>query len=242
MALNMVVESAWVPRLSRKDQMQCRVAWLAALSVTVSLPCWSNPSIFVVSTYVLDGFPNSGTVGLGKVEGNAVGRQPWTSRLTVEECLYWDATAFRLAGVFDLAPDIKSSISWKSDPEGVPLGTLRFETWTDRAGRRAIHVPPQPLNLDGMYDHSPGQTVRLAVTRPHFGGERFWFICECGRQVGRLYLPPEEAIFRCRQCYELTYRSAQEHNTRAERDRGWVDYLQGLLWGEFRLRSPTGLR
>jgi hypothetical protein len=166
-----------------------------------------------------------------------MGRQPWTSRLTVEQCLaYWDATALRVAGTFHAALGTKASISWKSDPEGTPLGTLRFEVWTDREGRRAIHVPPSSLNLDGKCAHSPGQTVRLAVTRPHFGGERFWFICECGKRVGRLYLPPKQTIFRCRVCYELTYRSAQEHNTRAECEREWVDYLQGVLWGEFWFR------
>ena len=179
--------------------------------------------------YVFNGFPIPGTIDLGKVEGNEVGRQPWTSRLTVEECLVcWNVAEFRLAKVFDAAPGTQASISWNSDPEGIPLGTLRFETWTDRVGRRAIHVPPQPLNLAGTCVHSAGQTVRLAVTQPHFGGERFWFICECGRRVGRLYLPHEQTIFRCRQCYELTYRSAQEHNTQAEREREWIDYLQGL--------------
>ena len=92
-------------------------------------------------------------------------------------------TAFRVAGTFDAALGTKAWISWRSDPEGTPLGTLRIEVWIDRAGRRAIHVPPQSLNLAGTCAHSPGQTVRLAVTRPHLGGERFWFICECGRRV-----------------------------------------------------------
>lgn len=55
------------------------------------------------------------------------------------------------------------------------------------------------------------ETAGLAVTRPHFGGVRFWFTCRhCGRRVGKLYLPPGGRYFRCRRCYDLTYTSCQE--------------------------------
>lgn len=170
-----------------------------------------------------------------------MGRRPWTLRLTVEECLCLNVTELRVAGTFDATPGTKGSISWESGLEGIRFGPLRFEAWKDWAGSVAIRVPAQRLNLAGMSMRSPGQTVRLAVTRPHFGGERCWFLCECGKRVGRLYLPPEQSIFRCRHCHDLTYRSAQEHNTRAEKDREWVEYLQELLGEQFRVRSPAGL-
>jgi hypothetical protein len=63
--------------------------------------------------------------------------------------------------------------------------------------------------------------VRLAVTRPHFGGCRWWFLCPlivndrpCGRRVAKLYLRGK--YFGCRHCHDLTYTSCQEHNKRVD--------------------------
>jgi hypothetical protein len=36
----------------------------------------------------------------------------------------------------------------------------------------------------------------------------------CDRRVAKLYLPPGGRYFGCRECYRLTYRSAQEHDAR----------------------------
>jgi hypothetical protein len=65
--------------------------------------------------------------------------------------------------------------------------------------------------------------IRLTVTRPRFGGLRWWFICPlvvngrpCGRRVGKLYLPPGGRYYGCRHCYQLTYRSAQKHDKRVD--------------------------
>jgi hypothetical protein len=62
------------------------------------------------------------------------------------------------------------------------------------------------------------ERVPLLATKPHFGGVRWWFACPfssksrkpCGRRVGKLYLPPGELRFGCRQCHALTYKSSQE--------------------------------
>ena len=65
------------------------------------------------------------------------------------------------------------------------------------------------------------QLVPLQTTRPHFGGKRTWFTCPtwkeskiCGRRVLKLYRPPYARYFGCRQCHNLTYQSAQEHDSR----------------------------
>lgn len=51
----------------------------------------------------------------------------------------------------------------------------------------------------------------LDVTRPHFGGERRWFVCpRCRRRCGVLYQPAEGDGWACRRCHRLAYRSAQE--------------------------------
>jgi hypothetical protein len=168
-----------------------------------------------------------------------VGRQPWTSRLTVEECAALNIVEFRLSGLLDAAPGTRGSISWQTDSDDSQSGTLQFEIWVNLTGRRSIHIPPQPLKLEGASVRIPGQTIRLAVTYPHFGGDRFWFICECSMRAGRLYLPPGKRVFRCRDCYELTYRSSQEHNTQAQADREWLGCLQGIL-DERRIAGKLG--
>lgn len=48
------------------------------------------------------------------------------------------------------------------------------------------------------------QRVKLATSELHFG-PRTWFVCECGRRVGKLYLPPHTTQFKCRHCYSLSY-------------------------------------
>jgi hypothetical protein len=77
-------------------------------------------------------------------------------------------------------------------------------------------------------ERSPG--FRLAVvyeaqasnplfdyTRCNYGGARRWLLCpRCFRRVAKLYRPLDEVLFACRQCHELTYRSAQCHDARLD--------------------------
>jgi len=55
--------------------------------------------------------------------------------------------------------------------------------------------------------------VTLDSTPCYFGGRRWWFLCPmnvCRRRVGALYLVRED--FRCRHCYNLTYKSCQDNH------------------------------
>jgi hypothetical protein len=65
--------------------------------------------------------------------------------------------------------------------------------------------------------------IPLEVTRPHFGGLRWWGRCPllvngvgCGRRVAKLYCPPGARYYGCRHCHRLTYRSVQEHDKRVD--------------------------
>jgi hypothetical protein len=62
-------------------------------------------------------------------------------------------------------------------------------------------------------------TVVLQTRQPYHGGIRWWFTRPlkvdgraCYRRVGKLYLPPGGLYFGCRHCYDLSYRSVQEHD------------------------------
>ncbi len=50
-----------------------------------------------------------------------------------------------------------------------------------------------------------GSSAQSRTPQVHPTGRR------CGRRVGKLYLPPGEAYFACRECHQLTYQSQQEH-------------------------------
>lgn len=89
-------------------------------------------------------------------------------------------------------------------------------------GERAVAeylLTPTPYGPSALLSHAATsrshprlQWIRLTTSHPHFGGERWWFICPCGQRVGKLYLPPGGRSFKCRHCYNLTYRSAQQAN------------------------------
>jgi hypothetical protein len=50
--------------------------------------------------------------------------------------------------------------------------------------------------------------LQLDPTPCHFGGNRWWIVCHfCGGRCRTVYLPAERAIFACRGCCRLAYRS-----------------------------------
>ena len=61
--------------------------------------------------------------------------------------------------------------------------------------------------------------VPLSITRPHYGGQRFWFICPVkGKRASKLYLPYGGDMFASRHAYRLLYGSQTEsHYDRALR-------------------------
>jgi hypothetical protein len=70
----------------------------------------------------------------------------------------------------------------------------------------------------------------------HLGGCRWWGRyplqrdgIECGRRVGKLYVPPGSRYFGCRRCHDLTYTSVQEHDKRVDALRRNPEALDRLL-------------
>lgn len=56
-----------------------------------------------------------------------------------------------------------------------------------------------------------GSMVGIEEWRPRFGGASWWFHCaNCDRRCLKLYRPPGQHWFYCRQCHRLTYISSQE--------------------------------
>src|ERR1700691_4735996 len=148
-----------------------------------------------------------------------MGRSPWATRLPVERCpINLSAATCCYAGVFEY-PIGHTFAGTFPLSDGSTLGRLRIEMRADGHGRKTLFVCQQDLNFGGRSLMVPGQKIPFTSTKPHFGGARFWFVCECGKRVDRLYLPTGETLFRCRICYNLTYQRSREHNTRAAKDR-----------------------
>jgi hypothetical protein len=140
-----------------------------------------------------------------------MGRHRWTSRLTVEQCpLYLCVASFHRAGLFTCPEGTVGTVTW-TRANGESLGRLdyRLDSSVNAVSGHGIHIRPQLARFGMPVDE---QTIPVTTVRPHLGGKRYWLLCACGRRTGRLYLPPGQGVLRYRGCYNLTYRSSQQHN------------------------------
>lgn len=153
-----------------------------------------------------------------------MGRQPWTSRLTVEKCtIFLCATRLRQLGFFRSSLENRGTLEWQHVC-GDLVGTLRYRMIYDRDSNVvALFFPRQMFNFDPPHE-GLGQTIHFTSTQPNWGGVRYWFECECGRRSGRLYLPPGETFFRRRPCYDLTFQSSQEHSKKWDQLRPFAEW------------------
>lgn len=158
---------------------------------------------------------------------------------TVEDCCELSIFSFKHEGI--LQPDTKRSGSWiwRNKLTKKPTADIAYELNT-------CNKPPtlrlfytirrwfgEPRDLD--------YHIFLRRTPCNFGGERWWFACPlavegrmCGRRVAKLYLPPGGYYFGCRHCYDLTYRSSQESDSRisALRQLDTLELLRRMNAGE----------
>ena len=140
-----------------------------------------------------------------------MGRQRWTTRLTVESCpIFLCMTVFYRGGLFDVPQGFPLTVMWPG-LWGLPMARLECHL-AERSPSKLTIVIPSQLALPDL--SITEQSISLTTTRPHLGGNRYWFLCGCGRRAGRLYLPAGQRLFRCRRCYNLIQRSAQEHDQR----------------------------
>lgn len=146
-----------------------------------------------------------------------MGRPSWSDRITVERCRVMCISGLNRAGVFDKPVGSFWSCQWK-DSAGEETASIGYMLTNEgRALRFMYSVGEKGSEQKETLDYS----VEIVTTPCHFGGVRRWFICPlvkdgipCRRRVGKLYLPPRGKHFGCRICYNLTYRSCQEHDGR----------------------------
>jgi hypothetical protein len=146
-----------------------------------------------------------------------MGRIPWSSRVIVEESLCLSARELHRAGVFKSGRGSRWQWTWAGF-EGKTTTTLDFTL---------IGVPDRGLGLRLDYTHrtrgSAIPMIEITTTRPRLGGLRYWLRCpivrngvQCGKRVGRLYIPPRGSEFGCRLCHDLIYNTARTHDSRKD--------------------------
>ena len=142
-----------------------------------------------------------------------MGRRPWTTRKTVEECLALDATKLAHSGALRKQPGSESVHCW-FDSLGRPCHAVRVVIVSRQVIRLQYEANAREMDV----------ALNVTVTPCHFGGLRYWFLCPgtnfmhgCSLRVSRLYLPPGSSRFACRLCHNLTYYTAQRHSHKVDK-------------------------
>jgi hypothetical protein len=135
-----------------------------------------------------------------QTDGDQVSRRARHRRLaTVEDCYRLRARDLLELGLLRDDTLVHATLSWKGGPQGVITGSVRdgFSLWCWTEGRMGVK-----------------DTLQVVTTRPWFGGLRYWIRCHCGSRTTGVYLAPGTALFRCRLCHRLTYRSSRRSHSR----------------------------
>jgi hypothetical protein len=121
-----------------------------------------------------------------------------SNRTLVEDCICLDISALRKGGYLKPKGAITVPWSWKCRDGFVTKAVLDINMADETYGPRIF------VQIGGV---EKPQLVYLECTSPHFGGERWWFICFTGSRCSKLYLPHGGSAFQCREALSLTYTS-----------------------------------
>jgi hypothetical protein len=86
------------------------------------------------------------------------------------------------------------------------VGTPATNWWVYRNRLFCAGIQPRHWNDNAVTLDT--QVLLIAHLPWHFGGQRAYFLCDCGRRAGKLYRAPGHP-WRCRKCYQLTYATRQ---------------------------------
>jgi hypothetical protein len=180
-----------------------------------------------------------GGYGSGRWDGH-------TKKIPVEDCQSLDAGRWAREGI--LREGVWQSGGWEGHYAwGEKAASIDYEVNTTDPARPLVRLA-YTVMLRGE-KQEVDEPIRLQTTRPHFGGMRWWFTCPlviagraCRRRVRKLYRPPGGKYFGCRHCYDLTYRSVQEHDSRVDALLRAPERLERLLESDHLGEVLLGLR
>ncbi len=145
--------------------------------------------------------------------GSGSGRpRSFHKKTTVEDCHVLTVQAFK--PFMDIDPSHVGTMTWTRGEEKEYVASISFRRVETAAGLafRFLYTSGKGENARAM-----DYLVQAVKVVPHFGGARWYFLCPlvrdgapCRHRVDKLFLPPGGVYFGCRECYGLTYESAQE--------------------------------
>ena len=147
--------------------------------------------------------------------GSGSGRHStFSAKRTVEECLLLDVNKLARGGMIRATSYVHSLI-WTNTRTGKQTASVGYTCTL--SGGEWVFTLIYTTSRNGGEKQDVRLPIRLQVTRPNYGGERWWFTCPlvvggraCERRVSKLYLPQGGLYFGCRHCHDLTYTSCQE--------------------------------
>jgi hypothetical protein len=128
-------------------------------------------------------------------------------RPTVESALRLDIDAIVRAGAIKPGAYVEGNLKLPSyDGELV----IEFGSSVSTAGSW-IRLKYTVTDYWTEKQHEIDDKIYLTTSRPHFGGQRWWFVCPNeNRRVRKLHLPLGGHRFRSRRAYRLAYASQRE--------------------------------
>jgi len=131
----------------------------------------------------------------------------WNKKAHVDDCRCLDIN--RMVKLGAIKNDCLKSGSWQwvDNETGEKKASISYETNTLDKNNPYVRLYYTLTLWDKKIDYK----IPLSLTRPHYGGERFWFVCTVkGIRTSKLYLPAGGDIFASRQAYRLLYGSQSE--------------------------------
>ncbi len=157
------------------------------------------------------------------------------SKATTEDYLSIDIRSWKRQGL--IVPHRDFVCCWVRGAE--PIASVGVRVQLDRVIVMYTYQQETGSQAGARY------AIELEWTHCPLGGQRPWFLCpavRCERRVAILYAG---AIFACRQCHQLNYRSTRESREdaairRAETIREKLGWESGILYGKG--PKPKGMR
>jgi hypothetical protein len=149
------------------------------------------------------------------------GRERWSTRPLVEDCLALDIANLVRASVFRARPGTLCFTAWKN-PSEKEIFCAYFWVELTASGNTFLHISYGVPSSRPLMQYAQNQIIEIVKTQLHFG-PRPWFLCPgicnnapCRNRVRILYFPPSAGGLGCRKCLNLIHRSARQHDKRID--------------------------
>ncbi len=127
-----------------------------------------------------------------------------------------------------LNPALPGWYAWQWSRNGEQIASIYIEIDPGAGGVR-LHYNYQQQPVEPYL-------IRWTTTTPHYGGQRYWWLCPiCHQSCAHLY---GGKLFACRRCQHLTYESAQTGDPRRERIERRLRAIRRRLGGDGGLWDP----